>query len=263
MAEFGSPAVSMAEPLRGYWSFPRALEVVERTEEEYRKHPEVLTASPPKMARSDLREALRSGEVFAAGLCERTGDLMLFRQQFWRAKIRPIVSSDRVLDPFDEAVEGRNMDLGDGVLVIPMIAQSDLCKWMGSALPPPVPLERPPGWPGPELSSRSPRRIPDWARPKRPGPPNISNAPAPPRTVRGSASGYFPSRVQEPQVAQPEPQVRPATPANLLPAPVTRSYFQSHVQAPVKPHPGGRPRREDWTAFQQEVTRRLALDGGT
>lgn len=257
MAEFGSPAVSSAEPLRGYWSLVKALQVAEWQEDQCRTDAESASTPLAKVARADLRESLRSGDIFAVGLCEETGDLVLLRQQFWRAKIIQDAPPNRALDPFDEAVEGRKMDLGNGVQVIPMIAQADLCNWMG-AHPPPAPLERPPGWPGPELASRAPRSIPDWARDKRPLVAQISKAPPPPRTVRGIGSWGVSSPANEPHATKPQDREarsdNTTTPPDLEVVP--------SLPTPVRSHPGGRPPREGWAAFQREVTRRLALDGG-
>jgi hypothetical protein len=156
----------------GYWNFYQAVQTCAAVAEEKRGAGETMAAPPfdgnnigPDTAWV-LQEALVSGKLRAAGICDVTGEIVTMQPAIWR---RPLTRTfdGAQLSPFDEALAGRRIPLATNRNGLPdrwgapAIAQADLARWMGDAEPPAEPLERPADWPVPAARSAGAEQL-EW-----------------------------------------------------------------------------------------------------
>jgi hypothetical protein len=150
----------------GYWNFYQAVQTCAAVAEEKRGAGETMAAPPfgghnlGRDAAWVLQEALVSGELRAAGICDATGEIVTMQPAIWRPLFTRTFDGAQ-LSPFDEALAGRRIPLAtnrNGLPArwgAPAIAKADLARWMGDAEPPAEPLERPADWPVPAARSAS------------------------------------------------------------------------------------------------------------
>jgi hypothetical protein len=156
----------------GYWNLYQTAQVSAMEAEEKRGTRETMAVPPfggrhlGRAAAWVLQEALVSGELRAAGVCDATGEIFTMQPAVWRRHFtRPDGGGELI--PFDEALAGRSIPLavtGDGQPSrwgSPAIAQTDFARWAGDADPPAEPLERPADWPVPAARSASAEQL-EW-----------------------------------------------------------------------------------------------------
>jgi len=156
----------------GYWKLYQAVQTCATVAEEKRGAGETMPASPfgghnlALDAACILQEALVSGELRAAGICDATGEIVMMQPAIWRALFTRTFDGAQ-LSPFDEAQAGRRIPLArnrNGLTArwgAPAIAQADLARLMGDAEPPAEPLERPADSPVPAARSTSAEQL-EW-----------------------------------------------------------------------------------------------------
>lgn len=165
----------MIRPPRGYWSIVQAVESgqrdVDRRSATAPGRPDSSADVPVADMGTVLREALECGELHAAAVRTSDGHLITIPPASWRRPFarpedpsretgwndywkRPVrAPAEAAREAFAEALAGRSIPVSMAApraavyWAVPIIAQSDLARWLGSGDLPAEPLERPDGWP--------------------------------------------------------------------------------------------------------------------